>query len=348
MSEWGATLVSLRTPPGMAHDAPREILLGWARPEQWEANGTYFGSTVGRFANRVAGGRLEVDGRAVELEVNAPPHHLHGGPRGLSHQLWRGTASRGAGSVSVVLHCRSPHGDQGWPGNLDVQVRYTLDDDNRLTMAYEASTDAPTHVNLTGHAYLNLAGIEPAGDTGGAGPEPVHDHRLQLHAAAFTPTDASGIPTGEIRTVRGTPLDFTSLRPLGPGLTSPSPLVAARGGFDHNFVLDGFSPAPDGRAGDGRPSDPFPCARVEHPATGRVLQVATTCPGVQLYTANGLDETDVRGGRCGPHTALCLETQFFPDTPNQPDFPSTRLDPGQVWRHVTTWTLGSSSHPETP
>lgn len=371
VTEWGATLTSVQVPPALAAGAPREILLGWARPGDWEANRAYFGSTVGRVANRVAHGRFQLDGRTVALEANAGPHHLHGGPRGFSHRLWRGTADEGPGVATAAFRLRSAHGDQGWPGNLDVRVRYALDDDNRLTMTWEARTDAPTHVNLTNHAYLNLAGVGPAAAApsrrpgsatatgggpatpgrhgtadadGGAGPEPVHDHRLRLYASRYTPTDDAGIPTGQVLPVHGTPLDFTSSRPLGPGLASPAPLVADRGGFDHNVILDG--------AGTARRSDAgarlHPCARVEHPATGRVLEIRTTLPAVQLYTANGLDEAGTRGGPCGPHTGLCLESQFFPDTPNHPDFPSTRLDPGRVWRHVTTWQLLAGSGSDSP
>lgn len=309
IASYGATLVSLAVPDrrGRVDD----VVLGFDDLDQYERNAPYFGSTVGRVANRIRDGCFELDGRTYQLTVNSPPHHLHGGRRGFSHTGWRAEPRREADRAGVVLSLTSPDGDEGYPGNLEAVVTYWLDDAGRIRIEYEARSDAPTHVNLTNHSYFNLGG---RGD--------VLDHVLRLRASRYTPTDAAGIPTGALADVAGTPLDFTTAKPVGRDLDDELR------GYDHNFVIDGW----DGALRE--------CARLEETVSGRALTVATTCPGVQLYTAGGLAGTAARGGRVyGASHGLCLETQFFPDTPNRPHFPSTRLDPGEVWRQATSFTF---------
>jgi aldose 1-epimerase len=366
VSSWGATITSIRVPdhgassseaPGSGSPPLTDLLLGWAYPPVWEDNPTYFGSTVGRVANRIAHGRFELDGQACALHPNLLPHHLHGGRRGFSHLPWEiadgvdgadgaVTADPDDGS-SVTLRLHSSHGDEGYPGNLTVAARFHLDDSDTLTVDYRADTDAPTHVNLTNHAYFNLAGtpVQDGAEVADQGIHvhprerrphgppiaPVLDHVLQIGASAFTVMDVEGIPTGEIRPVAGTPLDFTTPVRLGDHLPPRHPLLRPAGGFDHNLVLD-----PEARL----PGGDRPAAILSHPASGRTLVVHTTLPGIQLYTSNGLKARGGTGGLSyGRFAGVCLETQFFPDTPNRPEFPSTRVEPGTPWSHRTSFTF---------
>jgi aldose 1-epimerase len=235
----------------------------------------------------------------------------------LSRVVWHVDAS----ASEVRLRYRSPDGEAGYPGTLEVGVTYAFGEDAALHIEYRATTDAPTVVSLTNHGYWNLA-------DGGAGS--VGDHELQIAASRYTPVDARGLPTGELAPVAGTPLDFTEPHRIGERIAA---LVAARGGYDHNFALD-------------RPGLDAVAARVLAPTTGRVLEVRTTLPGLQLYTANSLDGRFVCAGgvRPGRWSALCLETQQFPDAPNQPSFPSARLDPGEVYAHTTVYAFSVESH----
>ncbi len=312
---FGATLVSLRVPD------PRgridDVVLGFDEPGDYEHNPHYVGSTIGRFANRIRGGRFELDGISFQLSVNSGPHHLHGGKRGFSHRVWQAEPVTEAGRVGVTLRVLSPDGEECYPGSLESVVTYWLDDDDCLRIDYEARSDAPTHVNLTNHSYFNLRG---RGD--------VLDHLLQLKASRYTPVDDAGIPTGILAEVAGTPLDFTTAKPIGRDIDQDFEHLQLVGGYDHNFAIDGW----DGSLRD--------FAHLEDPVSGRAMTLATTCPGVQLYTANALTAAPARGG--GEYHArhgLCLETQFFPDTPNQAGFPATRLDPGDVWQQATTLTF---------
>jgi aldose 1-epimerase len=300
---------------------PVGLALGLATLDAYVAdNRPYFGALVGRYANRIAGGRFRVDGRACQVPVNDPPNSLHGGPEGFDKRVWSAADASGPGEAAVELAYTSPDGEMGFPGTLAVWVRYSVGPGNELRIRYRASSDAPTVVNLTNHTYFNLAG-EAAG--------PVGDHLLQLHADHYTPTDATSIPTGELAPVAGTPFDFTSPHPIGERIDADDQQLAFGGGYDHNFVLRG-PPGPDGLA---------PVARVEDPASGRVLEVATSEPGVQLYTGNHLDGTLVGAGGVayGPRAGFALETQHFPDSPNRPGFPSTVLRPGEVWRSATVY-----------
>jgi aldose 1-epimerase len=302
---------------------PANVVLGLPTFDDYRAgNGPYLGALIGRYANRIAGGAFTLDGRAYRLPVNNPPNSLHGGTEGFDKRVWTAT---GTGD-GVELAYTSPDGEMGFPGTLSVTVRYTLTADNGLRIEYQASTDAPTVVNLTNHSYLNLAG-EAAGT--------VEGHRLRLNAGRYTPTDATSIPTGELVPVAGTPFDFTATHAVGERIDGDDEQLRFGLGYDHNYVLD----RPAGAEGT-----LVLAARVEEPGSGRVLEVETTEPGVQLYSGNQLDGslTGTGGVAYGPRAGLCLETQHFPDSPNQPGFPSTVLRPGEVSRSVTVYRFGVS------
>ncbi len=271
----------------------------------------------GRFANRIANGRFTLDGRTHSLARNDGAHHLHGGPQGLSHRLWSGVREDDA----VRFRITSPDGDQGHPGTLEVEATYTLADDDALRIELRARADRATIVSLASHAWWNLR-------DGGA--SPILDHELWLDAEDYLPVDAAGIPTGELRSVRDTPFDFT--RPVSIGARiAEAERLEHRGGYDHCFAL----------RGDGLRR----VARLRDPETGRALEVETTQPGVQLYTGNFLDGTLVGHGGAvyRRHHGLCLETQGFPDSPNQPGFPSTKLEAGEEYAHTTVYRVVSRS-----
>ncbi|MFJ4789642.1 aldose epimerase family protein [Streptomyces sp. NPDC088794] len=256
----------------------------------------YLGALVGRYANRIAGGRFPLDGVTYALAQNTSPNSLHGGERGFDKRVWEMTPVAADEGHGVRLSRVSPHGEEGFPGRLEVSATCTLDDSGALRIAYEAVTDAPTVVNLTNHSYWNLAG---GGNAGG--------HELRLAASQYTPVDADLIPTGVLEGVAGTRFDFRETRKVGAG-------------YDHNFVLDG-----------GVTSAPREVGELYDPASGRVLTVSTTEPGLQLYTGEHLPEP------FSPGDAVALETQHFPDSPNRPDFPSTVLRPGEVYRSETVY-----------
>jgi len=285
-----------------------DVVLGFDNLEQYLKGHPHFGCTTGRVANRIAKGRFTLDGKVYTLAVNNGPNHLHGGLKGFDKVLWQAEPQSGA---VVEFRYLSPAGEEGYPGNLQVIVLMSLTDANELRIDYTATTDAPTPVNLTNHSYFNLAG---AGDILG--------HELRLGADYFTPSDEHSIPTGEIRAVKGTPMDFTEPQPIGARF---SQLKMKPVGYDHNYVLNG--------GGKGL----YLAAHVYEPVTGRVMEVRTTHPGVQLYTANYLDGSLVgkRGIVYRQHGGFCLETQHFPDSVNQPSFPPVILRPGDVYRQTT-------------
>ncbi|MET7646066.1 aldose epimerase family protein [Streptomyces sp. NPDC005426] len=312
----GARLHSLLLPDRWGNFA--DVVLGARDAEQVRGPASYFGATVGRYANRVADGRLPVDDVIHQLDTQTTGHALHGGPEGFDQRLWRCEPFHSADRTGVRLHLHSPHGDQGFPGALDARVTYTLDRDGDLTLAYQAVADAPTVVNLTNHAYWNLEG-EGAGD--------VLAHDLQLDASLYTPVDADLIPRGAHRSVIGSPFDLRRPRRLSDVLTgADAQLALAGGGFDHNWVLDG-----------GRRAVPRKVAVLYAPVSGRRLDVHTTEPGIQVYTANGFagEVTGKRGHPYRAYAGVALETQHFPDSPNRPDFPSALLRPGEVYGSVT-------------
>lgn len=314
--EYGVTLTRLESPDRQGRIGP--VVLGFDSLEPYLDCGAYLGSTVGRFANRIAGGSFVLKGRRHDLTRNEGLHHLHGGERGFDKVVWRGEAIDGEQEVGVRFHYRSTDGEEGYPGEVDVSVSYRLDRSGGLRIDYRATADRATPVNLAHHSYFNL-------NSGGA--TSVRSHRVQIEADDHLVIDGDGIPTGEIRSVEGTPLDLRSPRALGLGIDA---LVASRGGYDHCFVLRS------------REAAPTPAARVTDPETGRTLEVLTTQPGLQLYSGNFLDGSLVgRGGvRYRRWHAFCLEAQHFPDAPNHPSFPSAVLEPGEVYAHSVVYRLG--------
>jgi aldose 1-epimerase len=315
---YGGILQTIQVPD--RDGRPANVALGFTDLDSYVRDNTpYFGALIGRYANRIAGGRFTLDGRAYALPVNNPPNSLHGGTEGFDKRVW--TATGGQDAAALELAYTSPDGEMGYPGTLSVRARYRLSPDNELRIDYRATTDAPTHVNLTNHSYFNLAG-EAAGT--------IEGHQLQLHAGHYTPTDATNIPTGEIAPVAGTPFDFTSPHLVGERIGEDDQQLQYGLGYDHNFVLD-RPPGTDGTL--------VPAARVADPASGRVLEVLTTEPGVQFYSGNQLDGTLVGSGGTAyrPRAGLALETQHYPDTPNQPEFPSTVVRPGQVYQSATVY-----------
>jgi aldose 1-epimerase len=295
-----------------------DVVLGYdAAMDYVRNNAPHFGAVVGRFANRIAKARFTLDGQTFTLAANNGPNHLHGGPKGFDSVVWRGEALPNGVAFTYV----SADGEEGYPGRLPVRVTYTLTDRDELAVDYQATTDKPTVINLSQHTYFNLAG-QAARD--------VLDHRLQLDADQYTPVDTTLIPTGELAPVAGTPFDFRQAAAIGARIDAPHPQIQNGRGYDHNFVLNG-------RNGELRHA-----ARVVEPSTGRTLDVATTEPGVQFYSANFLDGsiTGKQGRTYRKRFGFCLETQHFPDAPNQPAFPSTVLRPGETFASRTVFTFG--------
>jgi aldose 1-epimerase len=314
---YGATLQSLELPDRDGH--VDDVVLGYSDLDGYVTRPQYFGATVGRFANRIAGARFNLDGESYTLAANNGPNSLHGGARGFDKVVWTITNVASGGEASVTLRYVSPDGEEGYPGMLTTDVTYALDDDGTLATRYEATTDRPTIVNLSHHSLFNLAG---AGGTRG-----VLGHRLTIAAAAYLPVDDGLIPTGEIRGVAGTPFDFRAPRLIGDRIRDGRDRQIAIGrGYDHNFVLDA-----------GATATPTLAARLEDPVTGRALELYTTEPGLQVYSGNFLDGTTAgKSGRIYRQgDGLALEPQRFPDTPNQPEFPSARLDPGETYRQTS-------------
>ncbi len=305
---YGATLIAVEVPD--REGRVENVTLFLDSLDDYLAGHPLFGSVVGRYANRIAGAQFVLDGVKYPITPNAGTNHIHGGRNGFQKQLWDARALEGEDRVGVELRLVSPDGEEGYPGKLEVAVRYTLNNDNELCMDYTARTDKPTHVNLTNHAYWNLAG---------AGSGDVLGHVLRLNADHYLPADRAKLPSGRIEPVRGTPLDFARPQTVG------SRIEQVPGGYDHCYVLNKPSGERMARA-----------ARLVDAESGRVMEVWTTQPGVQLYTANGLSDRFRGGGKpYGPHHGVCLETQHYPDSPNKPQFPSTVLRPGEVYHEVT-------------
>ncbi len=297
------------------------ITLGFDNLADYVAKSPYFGSITGRYANRIALGRFTLDGKRYQLPINNPPNSLHGGTVGFDKRIWATTPFARGGQVGLVMKFTSPDGDQGYPGTLRTTVTYTLTKDNAIRMDYRATTDAPTVVNLTNHAYWNLAG---------EGSGTMENHRLAIRASRFTPVDPTLIPTGAIDSVRGTPMDFRRSTAIGDRIRDDFGQLVIGRGYDHNWVLD--------RRGAGLQI----AARVSEPRSGRELTVLTTEPGLQFYSGNFLDGTLVgtSGRMYRQGDGLALETQHFPDSPNHANFPSTVLRPNQVYRTSTVYQFG--------
>ncbi|MBM4027493.1 MAG: galactose mutarotase [Planctomycetes bacterium] len=325
--EYGAILVSLEVPnrDGKLVD----VALGFDDLAPYLRGHPLFGSTVGRYANRIAGARFVLDGVEYKLTANSGKNHIHGGGnKRFDKVVWQGQRLEGDGWVGVRFSHLSLNGEEGFPGNLECSVMYLLNNDNELQIRYGAITDKPTIVNLTNHSYFNLAG-EGKGDVLG--------HEMMIDADFYTPAGEGLIPTGEIHTVKGTPLDFTQPQTIGARIAE---LTQTRG-YDHCYVLAGRSEGgpPSNRGQDARATL---AARVYEPTGGIVMEVRTTEPGVQLYTANGMKNIQGKGGKVyGNHYGFCLETQHFPDSPNKPHFPSTVLRPGQKFESTTIFRFSS-------
>jgi len=298
-----------------------DIVLGHDDLQPYLASRRYFGATVGRYANRIAGGAFTLDGQQYRLPVNDGPNSLHGGLHGFDRKNWTIEA---VSDASVTLSLVSPAGEEGYPGTLTTSVTYTLTGARELTIAFTATTDAATVVNLTHHGFFNLGGVENGDD--------VLDHVLTLHADHYLPVDATAIPLGAPAMVEGTPFDFHEPQAIGARIRQVDEQLRLGRGYDHNFCLPG-----------GRTDAPRLAARVKHPASGRVMELLTDQPGLQFYSGNFLDGT--AAGKFGrlyrQSDAFCLEPQAWPDTPNRPDYPSARLDPGQTYRHTSIYRFSA-------
>lgn len=303
-----------------------DIVLGFDTVDSYFGPHPYFGGIIGRYANRIARGRFPLEGREHVLACNDGVNHLHGGSRGFDRKFWSAEPLSRRGSA-LVLRRTSEDGEEGYPGRLECEITYALTEANEVRIEYAASTDRPTLLNLTHHSYFNLAG-RPGSDVLG--------HQLRVDADTFLPVDEGLIPTGEMRPVTGTPFDFRQSRLIGERIAETDAQLARGKGYDHNFCLN--------RRGEDRTRPAF-AARLFEPSSGRVMEILTTEPGLQVYAGGALDGSIVgKGGRrYGRHAGLCLETQRFPDSPNHPAFPSARLDPGAPYRSVTIYRFSTTS-----
>jgi aldose 1-epimerase len=313
---FGAIITSLRTPD--RNGTVADIVLGFDSLSGYLAGSPYFGAIVGRYANRIAGGRFRLDGVTYRLARNNGPNSLHGGVQGFDKVLWTAQPFQTDSTAGVLFQYESRDGEEGFPGSVRVDVRYTLTAGNALVVDYEATTDKATPINLSQHTYWNLHG-DGHGD--------ILDHWLTLNASAYTPVDSTLIPTGQIASVDGTPFDFRHATAIGTRINEVNEQLRFGRGYDHNWVLDGNPVGTTVNA-----------ARLEDPTTGRRLDIRTTEPGIQFYSGNFLDGTlkGKNGQAYGHRTGLCLETQHFPDSPNHANFPSTVLRPGQRYQSRTT------------
>ncbi len=322
---YGAAIVSIKTPDRRGQFA--DIVTGFETLDGYLTKSRFFGAVAGRYANRIANARFTLDGHVYELAANDGRNHLHGGRRGFDKAVWKGSPFERGGEVGVVLTHVSPDGDEGYPGTLNVSVTYTLTPRDELIIDYDATTDKATPINLTNHSYFNLAG-DGQGD--------ILHHLLTIDADRYTPTDETQIPTGQLAPVAGTPFDFRKPTAIGARIDANDEQIRRGHGYDHNFVLNGSTAAAGGA------ERPHHAVRVVDPSSGRTLDVATTEPGLQLYSGNNLDGTAVGkdGHVYGRRTSFCLETQHFPDSPNHPNFPSTILRPRERFRSRTVFSFG--------
>jgi aldose 1-epimerase len=318
---YGGVVQSLEIPDRRGRYA--NVSAGFDDLDDYVARSPHFGALIGRYGNRIAKGRFTLDGTTYQLSVNDGENSLHGGALGFDYRVWDVEPFAEGSDVGLRLRYTSADGEMGYPGTLKAKVTYTLTRSGDWRIDYEATTDKATVVNLTSHVYWNLAG---------EGSGTIEDHELSIAASRFTPTDAGLIPTGELAKVAGTPFDFRRAKPIGRDIRAGHPQLVLAKGFDHNWVLD-----------KGITARPEHIATLRDPSSGRTLRIATDQPGLQFYSGNFLDGTLTGPGgsvyRQGD--ALCLETQHFPDSPNQPSFPSTVLRPGQTYRSTTVHTFGA-------
>ncbi|WP_317986358.1 aldose epimerase family protein [Vreelandella aquamarina] len=327
---YGGTIVSLKVPD--AEGNMDDIVLGFDSLDDYlsdtyqQAN-PYFGALIGRYGNRIAEGQFTLEGETYTLATNDGDNHLHGGEQGFDRVLWQAEPFENDAGTGLVLRHLSEDGEEGYPGELAVEVTYTLTDQDELIVDYQAETDKTTPINLTQHSYFNLKG---------EGNASILDHQLMLNADAFTPVSEALIPTGELRDVAGTPFDFTQATPIGERIDQDNDQLRFGQGYDHNFVLN---------RDDAEPGDLVMAARVWEPQSGRVLEIETTEPGIQFYSGNFLTGDLIgKNGQAYPQrSGFALETQHFPDSPNQDGFPSTLLQPGETYRSRTLFRFSVQS-----
>jgi aldose 1-epimerase len=312
ITNFGARVISIKVPDRQGRFG--DVVLGFDSLASYQSPNPYFGGIVGRFANRIAKGKFTIAGVEHQLATNDRDNHLHGGRHGFDNVVWAARFQDSSRAQLELTH-ESPDGDEGYPGTLLTNATYSLSDDNGLEIDIRATTDKPTVVNLANHSYFNLSGD---------GAKSILDHELLINADRYTPTDVQSIPTGELESVAGTPFDFRVLTPVGSRISEKNDQLVYGLGYDHNWVLN-----------KNTPDELSFAAKVIHPASGRQLEVLTTEPGIQFYSGNQLDGTVVgKGGlRYAKYGGFCLETQHFPDAPNQPSFPSSELHPGQEYHH---------------
>ena len=317
ITNYGATVTKLIVPD--KDGKMGDVVLGFDTVAEYVEKSPYFGCIAGRYANRIAKGKFTLDGKEYTLAINNGPNALHGGLKGFDKQIWSASIGNDGSNPTLSLSYTSPDGEEGYPGNLATTVTYTWTQDNALHIDYKATTDAPTVLNLTNHSYFNLAG---------EGSKTVLDHKLQINAEHYNPIDPTSIPTG-IAPVKGTPFDFTTATVIGERIDQENEQLKNGIGYDHNFVM---KDSRDGKMGV--------AAIVTEATSGRILTVSTTEPGIQFYSGNFLDGPAGKGGKIYNHrSALCLESQTFPDSPNQKEFPSPILRPGETYTQTTIYQL---------
>jgi len=318
ITTYGGTITSIVVPDNKGQMG--DVVLGYNDSADYikAVNNTYFGALIGRYGNRIAKGIFTLDGKTYHLYINNTPNSLHGGHYGFDKKLWSATPFHRRGTVGLTVRYMSKDGEENYPGTLHEKVVYTLTNDNSLQLQYTATTDKDTVLNLTSHAYFNLAG---------AGNGNILDHFMMINADRYTPITKNLIPTGELATLSGTPLDFRKATPIGARIDKDNVQLKNAGGYDHNFVLN--------QQGQGVRLG----ARVSCPRSGRVMEVWTDQPGLQFYSGNFLNGTNIgKGGKVyNKHYGFCLEAQHYPDSPNEPKFPTTELKPGQVYHQTTIY-----------
>lgn len=319
ITNYGQRLISLHAPDKNGNF--EDVVLGFPHLDNYRAKKNYYGATIGRYGNRIAKGKFTIDGTTYDLAINNNENHLHGGIKGFESVVWNVDEAK---DNYIIFSRTSPDMEEGYPGNLKVSVRYDLTNDNELKIFYKAETDKPTFINLTHHSFFNLKG-EGNGD--------VTDHIMMINADGFTPVNSGLIPTGEVVKVEGTPFDFTQPKPIGKDIEEEYEQLKFANGYDHNFVLNEEPKNSEGLV---------LAAKVVEPESGRTMEVYTDEPGVQFYGGNFLTGADI--GKSGKpyvfRSSFCLETQHFPDSPNQPNFPSTRLDPGRTYTSTCVYKFG--------
>ena len=320
ITDFGGVVVSLKVPD--RNDSLADVVLGFDQLEPYTKDSPYFGALIGRYGNRINQGKFTLDGQEYTLAQNNGENHLHGGIKGFDKVLWQAQPVQTDSNVGLTLQYLSEDGEEGYPGALDVTVKYTFTNDNELRIDYQATTDAPTVVNLTNHSYFNLAGQNHGS---------ILNHEVMINADRFVPVDSTLIPTGELAEVAGTPLDFTEPTKVGARIDEDHPQLVYGIGYDHCWVLNK------------QEGELSLAATVYEPTSGRYMEVMTTEPGVQFYSGNFLDGTLTgKGGtKYQQRSGLCLETEHFPDSPNQPDFPSTELRPGKTYETTTIYRFAT-------